>query len=95
MFKVVYNKRYGGFTLSDEAIAWMRERGYLGSDYDIPRHHPLLVECVETLGDKASGEFSKLTIRILTKPKYRISEYDGYERVIEYGEDVYEDASKY
>lgn len=69
-YKVVYNSAVnGGLILSSEAVAWLREHGYTGPlesdellewdpiirDNLIPRHHPLLVECVEMLGERASG----------------------------------------
>lgn len=49
-------------------------------DCDIPRHNPILVQVVEELGDKASGEYAKLAIKEVNGP-YRIDEYDGFERV--------------
>ena len=46
------------------------------------RCHPLLVECVETLGEKASGPCSELTIvEIGPGRMYEIDEHDGYERI--------------
>lgn len=48
--------------------------------HDISRHDPILVQVVEELGDKASGEYSKLAIAEVSGP-YRIDEYDGYESV--------------
>lgn len=49
-----------------------------------PRDHPLLVECVETLGDKANGSVAKL--RIVEIPDgidWEIDEYDGIEQIAE------------
>lgn len=49
---------------------------------DIERDDPVLVQVVETLGDKADGSFAKLEIEDLPKGTlYRITEYDGYESV--------------
>ena len=48
------------------------------------REHPLLVECVQVLGDKANGGLARL--RIVEIPdgiKYQIDEYDGQESVHE------------
>ena len=46
------------------------------------RCHPLLVECVETLGEKASGRYSELkVVEVYPKLPYEIDEYDGYERI--------------
>ena len=78
--KVVYNACYGGFGLSKEAEDWLKEKGF---DFDkLSRHDPLLVECVETLGDKANDVFSDLQIAEISSRIYRIDEYDGWERVM-------------
>lgn len=83
--KWVINRCFGGFSLSDKAIAWLRERGlpeaktiplvageadrsgyvYTQTDIDMFRdiHHlytterndPLLVLCVEELGEERTG----------------------------------------
>jgi len=46
------------------------------------RCHPLLVECVETLGEKASGSCSTLkVVEIYPTPPYEIEEHDGYESI--------------
>ena len=51
---------------------------------DIPRHHPLLIQCVEELGSEvASGPCSKLAITEISSKIYRIDEYCGKETVIE------------
>lgn len=47
----------------------------------IPRHSPLLVECVETLGDSASGDCSDLKVVEVAGNRYIVEEYDGYEGV--------------
>ena len=136
MTKIVYNKYYGGFSLSYKAYKWLIEHGledkYLNREYndkhiesrkyveiiyeksgngnywvrdtkteqhhtedelnkicmlvtpDIPRHHPLLIQCVEELGSEvASGPCSKLAITEISSKIYRIDEYCGKETVIE------------
>lgn len=56
----------------------------------IDRHAPDLVRCVETLGCKASGgELSYLEIAELKGNRYRISEYNGAEDVIEPEDEEY------
>lgn len=84
--KVVYNACYGGFSLSDEAVARLQELGSTINDTDLlwefPRHDLLLVQAVEELGDKANTWASKLRIKEVSGP-YRIQEYDGYETVYE------------
>ena len=81
MYKVVLNKCYGGFSFSYEAEKWMEERNDTWYR-DLPRHHPLLIECVQTFGDKVNGAFSEICIVEIENPQYKIDEYDGYESVI-------------
>ena len=82
--KVVFNCCFGGFDLSDSAIKYLVEHGIEEDDiYDLPRHHPLLVKCVEELGDSADGFCSRLTVKEINGFQYRIDEYDGSESVIE------------
>lgn len=84
MGRVVINNCYGGFSLSDEACEWLEEHNIeIESNYylDIPRHHPLLIQCVEELGNEASGIFSNLMIEEFEGNIYRIDEYDGKEIV--------------
>jgi hypothetical protein len=78
MFKVVINTCFGGFSISEEALEWLRENG--GCDYDI-RHDPLLVKCVETLGERAWGGSAELKVVEISQPLYRVGEYDGKEWV--------------
>lgn len=78
--KVVYNSRYGGFSLSLLAKEWMRKRG-VPDEFNLPRHHPLLVECVETLGMEASGARAALYIIEVPGNQYAITEHDGAEHV--------------
>ena len=49
---------------------------------EIPRHHPLLVQCVEELGKAANGECAKLVIEEIYSNIYKIDEYDGNETII-------------
>lgn len=49
-------------------------------DRNVSRHDPILVQVVEELGDKASGDYAKLAIAEVSGP-YRIDEYDGSESV--------------
>lgn len=88
MNKVVYNSCYGGFSLSNKAINWLLnhvykipEGGNFLIEYDVPRHHPLLVQCVEELGEEASGECSELKIKEIEEDYYFINDYDGLETV--------------
>ena len=88
MTKVVYNAGFGGFNLSNKALDRMVELGYVGLELnsnESPRHHPILVQVVEELGDKASGDYSILAIVEVYGP-YRIDEYDGSESVMTVGD---------
>jgi len=89
--KVVINSCYGGFGLSEDAkrlfnqiqidrkipvTVW--DEIWVG---DIPRHHPILIQVVELLGDAAGSDYSSLEVVEIPGNQYRISEYDGYESV--------------
>ena len=95
--RVAYNDNYSGFLLSPEALAWMEDNGYIGpicsSDGTciVPRHHPLLVRCIEELGEQANGSLpekslthgtSDLCIAQVEGTLYYIFNYDGKETVI-------------
>ncbi len=81
MKKIVINECYGGFGLSDKAKEWLKERG---STVYLERHDPLLIECIETLGEKANGFCASLKIvEIPEDVHYVIEEYDGVEHIAE------------
>jgi hypothetical protein len=91
MNKIVVNRCFGGYSLSEEAERWLLENGnedtkiavaklgYIA--FNCNRHNQDLVKCVEALGEAASGEDAKLEIRHIEGNQYRIIEYDGYESV--------------
>lgn len=87
MHKVAYNTCYGGFGLSKKAellyktLSNIPEDDYFYAD-ELDRHDPVLIKVIETLGSEANDLFSSLAIRTINSSKYRISEYDGIERVI-------------
>ncbi len=74
--------------MSEKAETWLAKRGiyqkYPNIKYlsDLPRHEPLLVECVEELGAEANGYAADLMIVTITTPCYYIDNYDGQEAVI-------------
>lgn len=87
MVKIVYNSCYGGFGLSDAAINRYNELSginlYNIRFHDLKRHDPFLVQVIEEFGDDANAVFSNLQIcELPAGTKYRIDEYDGYERVM-------------
>jgi len=84
--KIVINRCYGGFGLSDIAMNMLKEIKNYGNFniWDISRTDKDLIDIVEKLGEKANGIHSKL--KIITIPDlidYEITEYDGYETVEE------------
>ena len=96
IIKVVFNDSYGppAQLLSPEAICWIKAHGYVGSIYGptgiliMPRHHPILVACVEALGERANGHDPKhglaadLRIAEIKGERYYVVNYDGKETVI-------------
>lgn len=88
MNKIVINNCYGGFSLSDKACKMLAESFNL-DEYDlaygrgIPRHDPRLIEVVEALGEDANGTCAELFVDEIEGNLYRISEYDGKERIVE------------
>lgn len=91
--KVVYNAAVsGGLHLSERAIGWLRERGMefdvestckYGPFVGIPRHNPLLVKCIETLGEDANGPENgwtpkaELHVATISGTYYYIDDHDG------------------
>jgi hypothetical protein len=77
--KVVLNKCYGGFGLSDLAIDKYKQLTGKHWDYDDPRDDIYLVAIVEQLGELADGHSAKLKIESVSPNDWRIDNYDGYE----------------
>lgn len=94
MTKIVYSACYGGFGLSEKALARYKELGGVSDyDHDIARTDPLLVQVVEELGEEANNAFSKLCmIALPAGTKYRIEEYDGFETVMTFEDYKWETA---
>lgn len=86
MRKIVINKCYGGFGLSDEALALLQEStgARIINEYDLKRDDSLLVKVVEELGEKANGVFADLAIvEIPEDVEWCVEEYYGMEWVAE------------
>lgn len=88
--KVVINTCFGGFGLSDEAIALFRMRNGIAANEratyadEIARDDYDLVYIVETLGEKANTSYSKLkVVEIPADVEWQIEEYDGSEHIAE------------
>jgi hypothetical protein len=77
--KVVINICYGGFELSELAIAQLRGLGHHDPE-GLPRWDRDLVSVVETLGNEANGDFARLRVIDVFEP-FRICDYDGYETI--------------
>lgn len=85
--KIIINNCYGGFNISNEALALYTEREGTTKFNNIrsfERNDPILVEIVEQLGKAANGLFSNLkVVEIPDDVKWQIQEYDGNEWVAE------------
>lgn len=78
--KIVVNKCYGGFGLSD----WAMEQLGINVYYDIDRTDSRLVELVENFPEKVDNFYSNLIVISIpdTSTDWEIDEYDGLETVI-------------
>jgi hypothetical protein len=83
--KIVINVCFGGFGISKKAYEFLGlEWDSYGYAFAGSRADPKLVECVETLGDEASGDFADLkVVEIPDGVEWTIEEYDGTEWVAE------------
>lgn len=84
--KVVINSCFGGFGLSDAALARYNELSQQSLKHysKIPRNDTNLVQVVEELGKKADTPYSELNIvDIPDDVKWDIHDYDGMEHVYE------------
>jgi hypothetical protein len=86
MTKIAYNTTYGGFSLSDKALHYLATKHHIPLDWmtlhELPRHHPALIDTLETLGaTEAGGQHADLSIVEIDSPEYYIEEYDGLETV--------------
>jgi hypothetical protein len=93
---VAVNRCFGGFSLSEKAVELLRTRladpkiqsysfqSYYDDDDEYPRHHPVLIEVINELGEEVNGSFAQIEIDYIEqkyKGFYSISEYDGMEGV--------------
>jgi len=86
--KVVINRCYGGFSISDECLALYnklsgRDEKY---DFEITRDDKHLIEAIEKIGEKEASGLRFSEIHIVDIPdgtEYSINEYDGMESVHE------------
>lgn len=86
--RIVINDCFGGFSLSDRAIAEYKKLAGINDldfyDREIPRDDPYLVKVVKSLGMAANGSCANLKIvEIPGDVSWHIAEYDGNEWVAE------------
>jgi len=85
--EIVYNKCFGGFGFSSEALSEYHKRKTvdpLFDQYELERHDAVMVQIVKELGPKANGYCAKLGIQRIPAHfarYYEIVEYDGSESV--------------
>lgn len=89
MQRIVINKCFGGFGLSDEALDLYKAKSGIGKndevyDRNIERDDSTLIEVIEELGPMAYGDCSELKIvEIPDGVEWTIEEYDGKEWISE------------
>jgi hypothetical protein len=88
MQKIVINKCFGGFNLSDAARAEYITRSGIASDdfamYEVARDDAALVAIVEEMGEASWGDHARLkVVSIPEGVKWQIEEYDGAEHIAE------------
>lgn len=82
--KIVINSDWGGFGLSRKAEILYKKLTSKPFRYDVERNDPILVEVVETLGNKANNSHSKLkVVEIPDDVDWVIQDYDGREWIAE------------
>lgn len=81
--KIVINRRYGGFGLSDQALEFLgMSDSYTG---DIPRDNDRLISLIEEKGASwCNGPYADLAIvEIPDEVEWVICEHDGFEHIAE------------
>jgi hypothetical protein len=86
--RIVINNCYGGFGLSDRAIAeYKKLAGITDPDFydrDIARDDPYLVKIVKEMGMAANGSHANLKIvEVPADVDWMVQEYDGAEWIAE------------
>lgn len=85
--KIVINRCFGGFGLSEKALEEYKTRKGIDEkiwSWGINRDDPDLIDIVENMGKAANSGFAKLKIvEIPDDVEWEISEYDGLEHIAE------------
>lgn len=77
--KVAINANWGAFRFTPEMLIWLAARGIdieERQQYELDRHDPLLVECVESCSNVGD-----IIIVEIDEDRYFIEEYDGMETI--------------
>ena len=88
--RIVINRCYGGFGLSNLAAKRYRELAWIPEEelfwtYDIPRDSAILLQVIDELGaQESSGPHAELkVIEVPEGVKWHIADYDGMEHIAE------------
>jgi hypothetical protein len=88
--RIVINRCYGGFGLSNLAAKRYRELAWIPEEelfwtYDIPRDSKILLQVIDELGvEKTSGPHAELkVVEVPEGVKWHIADYDGMEHIAE------------
>jgi hypothetical protein len=88
--RIVINRCYGGFGLSNLAAKRYRELAWIPEEelfwtYDIPRDSKILLQVIDELGaQESSGPHAELkVVEVPEGVKWHIGEYDGMEWIAE------------
>lgn len=87
--KLVINRKYGGFQLSQKALLMYEEKSGIKMDKDdwfpnFKRDDIILIQIIENIGKEANGKCSELKIvEIPSDIEYFITEKDGIEQIEE------------
>ena len=83
--KIVINRCYGGFALSQEAYEYLgAAKNSWYNHHIVNRTDPDLIKCVETLGKRANSKIARLKIvEIPDDVKWKITQDEGLEQIEE------------
>jgi hypothetical protein len=87
--EVLYNRCYGGFSISDEAVNELKKRlpneNITKTLFNFNRTHPVILEVYHLLGsERFSGKNARIEVEYINtkyKDHIRIREYDGVEDI--------------
>ena len=83
----MYNTWYGGFSLSEAAMAEYKRRCPEALEVNarnVERHDPVMVQIVQEMGERANGAYANIKLEKIPVEylnNYEIGQYDGLEEV--------------